>query len=122
MTFNNYQIYEYAQVFNDLFEKQDLYIPVKANFVIQKNIRTITMAGSEIEEARLKIASQYGELNESQDSFIIAPDKLEKANQEIMDLFSIEQDLDIRMIKLEDLGDAELTAKQMQTLMFMIEE
>ena len=122
MTFNNYQIYEYTQVFNDLFEKQDLYIPVKANFIIQKNIRTITMAGAEIEEARLKIAQRYGELNEDQDGFIIAPDKLEKANQEIMDLFSIEQDLDIRIIKLEDLGDAELTAKQMQTLMFMIEE
>ncbi len=56
MTLNNYQIYEYASIFSNLFEEQDLYIPVKANFVIQKNIRTIMTAGAEIEEARLQIA------------------------------------------------------------------
>ena len=122
MTFNNYQIYEYMQVFNDLFEKQDLYIPIKANFIIQKNIRTIVTAGAEIEEARLNIGQRYGKLNEDQSGFLVPQDKLEKANQEITDLFSIEQDLDIRMIKLEDLGDAELTARQMQAIMFMIEE
>ena len=122
MTFNNYQIYEYTQVFNDLFEKQDLYIPIKANFIIQKNIRTIVTAGAEIEEARLNIGQRYGKLNEDQSGFLVPQDKLEKANQEITDLFSIEQDLDIRMIKLEDLGDAELTARQMQAIMFMIEE
>ena len=122
MTFYNYQIYEYMQVFNDLFEKQDLYIPIKANFIIQKNIRTIVTAGAEIEEARLNVAQRYGKLNKDQSGFLIPQDKLEKANQEITDLFSIEQDLDIRMIKLEDLGNAELTAKQMQAIMFMIED
>lgn len=122
MTFSNYQIYEYMQVFSDLFEKQDLYIPIKANFVIQKNIRTITTAGIEIEKARLTIGQHYGKLNEDQSGFLVPQDKLEKANQEITDLFSIEQNLDIRMIKLEDLGDAELTARQMQAIMFMIED
>ena len=56
MKLTNYQIYEYAQILAALFETQDLYIPVKANFIIQKNIRTIAMARAEIEEARLKIA------------------------------------------------------------------
>ena len=43
MILTNYQVYEYAQIFDALFETQDLYIPVKANFIIQKNIEYIQL-------------------------------------------------------------------------------
>jgi hypothetical protein len=38
---------------------------------------------------------------------------LREANKELNDLFSIEQELDIRLIKIEDLEKVEFTAKQM---------
>jgi hypothetical protein len=65
MKLTNYQIFTYAQILHDLFDKDDVYIPVKANFIIQKNIRLISLAGEEIEKARLQIASYYGTLNEA---------------------------------------------------------
>ena len=122
MKLNNYQIYEYAQELSGIFTNSDLYIPVKANFLIQKNIRLIAAAGEEIEKSRFQIAQHYGKLDEVNNVFIIPEEKLNEANKEINDLFSIEQELNIQLIKLEDLGNAEFTTKQMQALMFMIEE
>ena len=122
MKLMNNKIYQYAQELIGIFDKEDLYIPVKANFLIQKNIRLITAAGQEIEQSRLQIARHYGALNEEQQQYIVPPEKIEEANQEIHNLFAIEQDLDIKTIKLEDLGNIALTATQMKALMFMIEE
>jgi hypothetical protein len=56
MKLNNYQIYEYAQNLSGIFVNSDLYIPAKANFLIQKNIKTITAMGEEVEKSRLQIA------------------------------------------------------------------
>lgn len=122
MKLTNNKIYQYAQDLIGIFDVDDLYIPVKANFIIQKNIRLITEAGREIEQSRLQIARHYGTLNEKQQQYIVPPEKIEEANQEIHNLFTIEQDLDIKTIKLEDLGNIALTATQMKALMFMIEE
>ena len=122
MKLTNYQIFEYVQKLFNIFENNDLYIPVKANFYIQKNIRTIATAGEEIEKSRLQIAQHYGVLNQENKQYIIPADKIAEANKEINDLFSIEQDLDVKTFKLEDLGNIELTPQQMQAIMFMIEE
>lgn len=122
MKLTNYQIYEYAQNLSGIFTNSDLYIPVKANFLIQKNIRLIAAAGEEIEKSRLQIAQHYGELDEENNVFTIPEEKLKEANKEIGDLFAIEQELDIRLVQLDDLGNAEFTTKQMQALMFMIED
>ena len=118
----NYQLYQYAQDLFGIFENNNLYIPVKANFYIQKNIKLIAAAGEEIEKSRLQIAQHYGTLDQEKNQYIIPPEKIEEANKEINDLFSIEQDLDIKTFKIEDLGNAEFTPKQMQAIMFMIEE
>lgn len=122
MKLANYQIFEYTQSLLNIFENDNLYIPVKANFYIQKNIKIIAAAGEEIEKSRLQIAQHYGVLDKEKNQYIVPPDKIAEANKEINDLFSIEQDLDIKTFKLEDLGNAEFTPKQMQAIMFMIEE
>ena len=122
MKINNHEIYGYAKNLLCIFDKKDLYIPVKANFIIQKNYKALAAAAEEIEKARLQVAQHYGSLNQEKNQYFIPSDKIAEANKEINDLLSIEQDLDIKMIHLEDLGNIELTAQQMQALMFMIEE
>lgn len=122
MKFTNMELYEQAQQLMHVFDNENLYIPAKANFYIQKNIKLIIDAGEEIEQARIQIAQHYGTLDQQKNQYIVPPDKIEEANKEIQDLFSIEQNLDIKTIKIEDLGNTELTPKQMQALMFMIEE
>ena len=122
MKFNNSEIYQIANVLAKTFDNLDIYIPAKANFFIQKNISTLTAAAQEIEKSRLEIAKHYGVLDEEKQQYTIPEDKLEEASKELEDLFSIEQELDIKTFSIEALGSAEFTPAQMQAMMFMIED
>jgi hypothetical protein len=122
MKLNNYQIYNYANSLQGIFENKDLYIPVKANFLMQKNIGVIAAAAQEIEKSRMEIAQHYGEIDESGRQYIIPAEKMEEANKELSDLFNIEQELDIRTFDIDALGSAEFSPAQMQAIMFMIED
>lgn len=119
MKLTNNNIYSYALSLAQ-FNELDIYIPVKANFKIQKNIATLTAAAQEIEKARVKIAEHFG--NREDDHFNIPEDKRNEAFEELDNLGNIEQDLDIEMISLDDLGDIQLKLSEMQTIMFMIKD
>ena len=90
MKFNNFQIYQYAESLADIFNNTDIYIPVKANFIMQKNISVIMAAAQEIEKTRLSILKHYGELDKNTNSYILKNDKMDEASQEFNDLFTIE--------------------------------
>lgn len=122
MKFNNQQIYQIANNALSNLDNLNIYIPAKANFFIQKNISTIAAAAQEIEKSRLEIAKHYGVLDEEKQQYKIPEDKLEEASKELEDLFSIEQELDIKTFSIEALGNAEFTPAQMQAMMFMIED
>ena len=121
MKLTNYEIYQIANSSNNLFDN-DTYIPVKANFYIQKNLALIVAAAQEIEAARLKIAQHYGDFNVETQQYIIPKEQVEEANQELNDLFNITQDLPIKQFSLEDLEGLKFTSNQMQILMIMIAE
>lgn len=122
MKFNNQQIYQIANNAISNLDNLNIYIPAKANFFIQKNISALAAAAQEIEKSRLEIAKHYGVLDEEGQQYKIPEDKLEEASKELEDLFSIEQELDIKTFSIEALGNAEFTPAQMQAMMFMIED
>lgn len=122
MKFNNQQIYQIANNVLSNLDNLNIYIPAKANFFIQKNISALAAAAQEIEKSRLEIAKHYGVLDEEGQQYKIPEDKLEEASKELEDLFSIEQELDIKTFSIEDLGSAEFTPAQMQAMMFMIKD
>jgi hypothetical protein len=122
MKFNNQQIYQIANNVLSNLDNLDIYIPAKANFFIQKNISVLAAAAQEIDKSRLEIAKHYGVLDEEVQQYKIPEDKLEEASKELEDLFSIEQELDIKTFSIEALGNAEFTPAQMQAMMFMIED
>ena len=122
MKFNNQQIYQIANNVLSNLDNLNIYIPAKANFFIQKNISTLAAAAQEIEKSRLEIAKHYGVLDEEGQQYKIPEEKLEEASKELNDLFSIEQELDIKTFSIEALGNAEFTPAQMQAMMFMIED
>ena len=122
MKFTNEQIYQMANELLQAFDNSDIYIPARANFSIQKNTEVLAAAATEIEKTRLSVAQHYGEPYETGDSYIIPADKLEAANAELLDLFAMEQDIDIKTFSIETLGDVKLTSAQMHAIMFMIED
>ena len=122
MKFNNQQIYQIANNVLSNLDNLNIYIPAKANFFIQKNLQALAAAAQEIEKSRLEIAKHYGVLDEEGQQYKIPEDKLEEASKELEDLFSIEQELDIKTFSIEALGNAEFTPAQMQAMMFMIKD
>ena len=122
MKFNNQQIYQIANETINQLSNLDIYIPAKANFFLQKNIQVLAAAAREIETSRLEIAKHYGILDEENQQYNIPQDKIEEASKELEDLFTIEQELDIKTFSIEALGNAEFTPAQMQAMMFMIED
>lgn len=122
MKLNNNQIYQIANNTIGNLDNLNIYIPAKANFFLQKNLQALAAAAQEIEKSRLEIAKHYGVLDEEEQQYKIPEDKIEEASKELNDLFSIEQELDIKTFSIEALGDAEFTPAQMQAMMFMIED
>ena len=120
MTITNNQIYTYATNLAQFNIEQKL--PVKINFFLQRNIQTIQKLAEEINVARMEIAQQFGEPNEDGTGFIIPPHNIAAAQQELNDLFALEQDVNIHMFKLDDFDGIELTMEQLSAIMFMIEE
>lgn len=122
MKMTNDYIYQIANELLAVFDKSDLRMPARVNFCIQKNIETIVRAAQEIEKARLEVAQYYGELSEETNTYVVSADKMEIANKELIDLFSLEQEISIRTFSIENLNNVELTTQQMRAIMFMIED
>ena len=101
MKLTNQQIYSYAKAINDAFQDNTQYLPVKVNFFILKNKNTLLALAQDIENSRIEIIRNYGEINEDGSQFIVPEDKIDVANNELSDLFNIEQDVDIRVISID---------------------
>ena len=117
----NKNIYEYASKLS-AFNECNLNMPVRINFYLQKNIQLITEAAKEIEQARLEIGAQFGELNAERNGYDIPAEHIAEVNRELNDLFNLEQDLNIHIFKLSDFDGIELTYHQMSAIMFMVVE
>lgn len=122
MTLTNKKIYTIFVDCIPVLTKMDVYIPVKANFYLQKNIAEIEELGKGIEEARASIAKHYGTPNEEGTEYIIKPENMEQVTKELSDLYDITQSVKITKIHLNDLEGISFTPSQMQALMFMIED
>lgn len=123
MKLTNKKIYNYAQQLIVAFSDNQQKLPIKLNFSIQKNKKILLELAQDIEAARMEIAQEFGVLQSDTQQYLIPPDKIPEAQQELSDLFNIEQEVNICMIKADSLSnDIELSMAQMEAIMFMIEE
>ena len=120
MKLTNQQIYNYAtqlanfNIYNPL--------PVRINFFLNRNIQEINNLGKEIEATRLQIAQTFGELNAEGTQYCVPSDKIPLAQNELNDLFNIEQEVNLHLFALDDFEGIDLTYEQMKAIMFMIKE
>lgn len=123
MLMKNIEIYDSAMKFANAFEDSNMYLPMKLNFYLQKNKKTLMELSKDIEEARIKIASEYGELTEDGSSYNIPESKIAEASKELNDLFELEQEVNIYKIQMDQIPEhVELSAAQMEAILFMIED
>lgn len=122
MKLTNEKIYNITNTYTQVFADFKSYIPAKVNFAIQKNMQVLAAAAQGIEETRMEVAKYYGVMNEDGSGYSIPEDARPQVQQELNDLFSIEQELEIKTFSIDALGDVEFTPAQMQVIMFMIED
>ena len=100
----------------------NLSLPVKVNFYLQKNISSLMAMATELEKSRNEILEKYGTIDSETGNYSFEDDVLDIANQELKDLFELEQEVPIYEISLEAFGDAELDTNQVQAISYMIKE
>ena len=118
----NNEIYTHAN--NLLGEFEDiasLSLPVKVHFYFQKNMDTVVKMAQDIDKSRTEILDKYGSIDPETQSYKFEEENVEKVNQDIMDLFSLEQEVKIHVIPLEWVENMELTAKQVNAFTFMMD-
>lgn len=122
MKLTNNEIYSYAIALNEAFADNTQRLPMKVNFYLQKNKKTLMALGQDIEESRLDIIRSYGESTEDGTQYSIPKNKIEEAQKELEDLLALEQEVNIYMISADSLtDDISLTTGQMEAIMFMID-
>lgn len=122
MKITNNRIYQYAIALNEVFVDNTQRLPMKVNFYLQKNKKTLMDLAQDIESSRMEIINTYGEISEDGTQYIIPKEKVELAQKELEDLLNLEQEVQIYKINIDNLpDDIILTTGQMEAIMFMIE-
>ena len=122
MLMKNSEIYNYAQALIEAFQDNTQRLPVKINFYLQKNKKTLLSLSQDIEQSRMEIAQNYGILNEEGTAYTIPEENISIVNTEIQDLFNIEQEVPIYKVSIDSFSDdLTLTTAQMEAIMFMID-
>ena len=118
----NNDIYNHANNLLSAFEDvANLSLPVKVHFYFQKNMDFIVKMAQDIEKSRTEILDKYGTLDQETQTYKFEEADVEKINQDMMDLFSLEQEVKIHVIPMEWIEDMELTAKQVNAFSFMFD-
>lgn len=104
-------------------DNMDIALPVKVNFFLQKNMNELINLAQEIEESRIEIIKKYGVQEEDNpDQFTVPAEKQAEATKELEDLFALEQEVSINMLKLDWFDDINLTGQQVASLAYMIDD
>lgn len=117
----NLEIYAYANALMDAF-KEEITLPVKVNFYLQKNMTRMIEAGKEIEKARMDIIQKYGTPTEDGQNIEVSADMVETVNKELEDLFALEQEIKVNEIALDAFDGIDLTSAQVAAISFMIKD
>ena len=103
MKLTNQEIFAYASLLTEAFNDANEKLPIKINFYLQKNKKLLIELAQDIENSRLQIAQENGQLDEERGQYAINPDKIEFVQKELEELFSLEQEVDIYTIDIESL-------------------
>lgn len=121
MKLTNGFIYTYAPALYELLNA-DLSFPALTNYKITKNTNQLVTIYQELEKERTRVCEKYSSGMENDAYQFEDKDKLAQAEKELNALMSDEQEVNILTFSAEALGDINLTTKQMDALMFMIED
>ena len=123
MILRNDFIFEYTQRLNNLISDENVRFPAKINYTIQKNFNNFITLFNEINKQRMITCQQYTTGTDENGNFLFEDDeKRSSAEKELAELFMDTQEVAIKKFPIGAIEHIDLTTKQMDTLMLMIED
>ena len=123
-TMKNSEIYTIAENLLQVFPQgEEGKFPVKALFLLRKNIKNFTDLAQEIEKARMEIIQKYGKPSEEDENrYVFEGENVDLVNTDLTELIDCEQEVSYYTFSIDSLGDVELTNAQMDAIMDFIDE
>ena len=125
MKITNRKLVDGISLVRQVAQKQ---LPVKVSYTLSRNIDHIETALKPYEKERQKLLDQYAE-KDAHGKLQLRPDGItvkfrdeDGWKKDFDELLDIEADVDIRKIKLGDLGSASFSAAELTAIEYMIEE
>lgn len=124
MKLTNLFVFQYIEeLHKEIINNKTIRFPAKVNYVIQKNYKTLLEIYQDLIAERKKVCELYHTRIDEDGSYVFEDSvKRDSANKELTELMVMEQEIPILKFDIESLGDMLLTPKQMEVLMFMIND
>lgn len=116
---------------NALAKLNNAQLPIKVAYAISKNVNKIESELKVYNTEKAKLVNKYGEKDKEgklkvgeNGNVSLKEEHIEDYNRDIKELLSIENEMDIHMIKLDDLlnSDYNISPSELSAIDFMIEE
>ena len=116
---------------NALSKLNNAQLPLKVAYAISKNVNKIESELKVYNTEKAKLVNKYGEKDKEgklkvgeNGNVSLKEEHIEDYNRDIKELLSIENEMDIHMIKLDDLlnSDYNISPSELSAIDFMIEE
>lgn len=121
MKLSNEKILNTINVLGNLNNTQ---LPIKLAYAISKNINKIDIELKTYNDEKVKLINKYAENSNEHGHIIIEEKHKEDWNNDISELLSIENEIDIHKIQLDDLLNANynISPAELSMIDFMIED
>ena len=119
MILNNNQIFRLYESLNILKDNKTL--PIKAGFALLQNLKILGPIYETVAILRDNLAIENGEMTD-QGIISIFPDKIDYVNKELIKLGEEDTDVNLRMIKLKDIENINMSLTDLVGLEVIIDE
>ena len=123
MILSNGFIFEYTQRLAEVINDDKVRFPARVNYTIQKNFNTLLALFNEINKQRMLTCQEYSTGTTEEGNYLFEDaEKRASAEKELSDLLADTQDVAIKKFSIDAIENIDLTSKQMDTLMLMIND
>ncbi len=123
MILSNGFIFEYTQRLAEVINDDKVRFPARVNYTIQKNFNTLLALFNEINKQRMLTCQEYSTGTTEEGNYLFEDaEKRANAEKELSDLLADTQEVAIKKFSINAIENIDLTSKQMETLMLMIND
>jgi len=97
-------------------------LPVKVSYNIMRNMKKIEHELKPFEQSRLNLVEKYGKESEDGGKVTVADENLQSFYKDVASLLEEEVEVDLRLIKVEQLEEVKLTPNEIQCIDFIFEK